>query len=125
MKWLILFIGVTAFAQVEDLTPQLLTAKRVFVDRLTGGETAAELRDIIISSLQGAELFILTEKVERADVILRGAAEDLVFTDAFSSSEGINMHGSATSGQGSVSGSRFNGAGSSSVERSNRGVTAG
>jgi hypothetical protein len=125
MRWLIFLIAVMGFAQVEDLTPQLLTVKRVYVDRLTGGETAAQLRDIIISSLQGAKLFILTEKEERADVTLRGAAEDLVFTDAFSSSEGINMHGSATSGSGSVSGSRFNGAGSSSEERSNRGVTAG
>ncbi len=31
---------------------QLLTLKRVYVDRLTGGETAAQMRDIIIASLQ-------------------------------------------------------------------------
>ncbi len=125
MRWLMFFVAVTGFAQIEDLTPQLLNVKRVYVDRLTGGETAAQLRDIIISALQGAKLFILTENQERADVILRGAAEDLVYADTFSSSEGINMHGSATSGQGTVSGSRFNGAGSSAEERSNRGVSAG
>jgi len=40
---------------------QLLTIRRVYVDRLTGGETAAQMRDILISSLEGAKLFILTE----------------------------------------------------------------
>jgi hypothetical protein len=71
---------------------QLLTIRRVYVDRLTGGETAAQMRDILISSMDGAKLFILTEKEERADAVLRGAAEDLVFTDVHSSSDGINAH---------------------------------
>jgi hypothetical protein len=109
----------------DDLAPQLLSIKRVYVDRLTGGETAAQLRDIIISSLQGAKLFILTENQERADMTLRGAAEDLIFTDAFSSSEGINMHAGASSGSGSGSSSKYNGAGSGFDEHSNRSVTAG
>jgi hypothetical protein len=130
MKTLILTIGMLAGAgrlraQAEDLSSQILTIKRVFVDRLTGGETAAQLRDIIISSLQSSKLFVITENAERADVTLRGAAEDLIFTDAFSSSEGINMHGSATSGSGSSTSSRYNGAGSGFEERSSRGVTAG
>src|SRR5580693_8892698 len=64
---------------------QLLTLKRVFVDRLTGGETAAQMRDIIISSLQESKLFILTETQEKADAVLHGAAEDLVYTDTHSS----------------------------------------
>jgi hypothetical protein len=71
---------------------QLLTLKRVYVDRLTGGETAAQMRDILISSMEGAKLFILTENPERADATLRGAAEDLVFTDVHSSNDSINAH---------------------------------
>ncbi|HMD70948.1 MAG TPA: hypothetical protein VKF41_06365 [Bryobacteraceae bacterium] len=71
---------------------QLLTIRRVYVDRLTGGETAAQMRDILISSLAGAELFVVTEKEEKADAIIRGAAEDLVFTEVHSSSDGINAH---------------------------------
>src|SRR5512142_2332206 len=78
---------------------QLRTVHRVYVDRLTGGETAAQMRDILISSLEGAKLFILTENQERADVILRGAAEDLVFTDVHKSSEGINAHFNAGAGK--------------------------
>jgi hypothetical protein len=69
---------------------QLLTLKRVFVDRLTGGETAAQMRDIIIGSLEESKLFILTENQEKADAVLRGAAEDLVYTDTHSSSDGVN-----------------------------------
>jgi hypothetical protein len=109
----------------DDLTPQLLSIKRVFVDRLTGGETAAQLRDMIIGSLQNAKLFILTENQERADVILHGAAEDLIFTDAFSSSEGINMHAGSSSNSSSGTSSHFNGAGSGFDERSGRSLSAG
>jgi hypothetical protein len=57
---------------------QLLTIRRVYVDRLTGGETAAQMREILFSSLQATTLFVVTEKEERADAVLRGGAEDLV-----------------------------------------------
>jgi hypothetical protein len=69
---------------------QLLKVRRVYVDRLTGGETAAQMRDILISSLENAKLFVLTENPERADATLRGGAEDLVFTETHSSSESVN-----------------------------------
>jgi hypothetical protein len=69
---------------------QLLTVRRVYVDRLTGGETAAQMRDILISAMQSAKLFILTENQERADAVLHGAAEDLVFTEVHNSSDSIN-----------------------------------
>jgi hypothetical protein len=74
----------------EDLSGQLLTAKRVFIDRLTGGETAAQMRELLIASLHNSKLFILTENQDKADVIMHGAAEDLIFTDAFKSAESVN-----------------------------------
>lgn len=67
----------------------LMNIRRVFVDRMTGGESAAQMRELIISALQAAKLFVITENEDRADVILRGAAEDLLFTDKFSSNEGL------------------------------------
>jgi hypothetical protein len=80
-----------AAQSIEDAgLRQLLTLKRVYVDRLTGGETAAQMRDIIIGSLEQSKLFILTENQEKADAVLRGAAEDLVFTETHSSSDGVN-----------------------------------
>jgi hypothetical protein len=119
------FCVMTACAQQPAIEEaglrQLVTIRRVFVDRLTGGETAATMRDILISSLEGAKLFIVTENQERADAILRGAAEDLVFTDVHSTSEGVNARfdggaGKSTStSRGAYAGA---GAGETSSERS-------
>jgi hypothetical protein len=109
----------------DDLSGQLATIKRVYVDRLTGGETAAQMRDLLMSSLQGARLFIVTENQDRADMILRGAAEDLVFTDSFSSSDGINMHAGSSSSSGQGSSTHFNGAGSGYDSRSGRALNMG
>lgn len=92
----LLFFCASARAET-DLLPQLLNVKRVYVDRLTGGETAAQMRDLIITSLQNSKLFVLTENAERADAFVRGAAEDLIFTDDFSSSDSLDLHNSASS----------------------------
>lgn len=85
--------GDAAIAAIEaGNLRQLLSVHRIYVDRLTGGDTAAQMRDILISSLAASKLFVLTEKEERADAVLRGAAEDLVFTETHQSSDGINAH---------------------------------
>lgn len=86
--------------------PELLTIKRVYVDRLTGGETAAQMRDLIVASLQNAKLFMITENEQRADAFLRGAAEDLVYTDKFNTSDSINARAQAGEGRTSSRGSR-------------------
>ncbi len=95
-------LSAAAISAQNDLAAQILTLKRVYVDKLTGGETAAQMRDLIISSLQGAKLFVLTENPERADAILRGAAEDLVYTDTFQSSEGVDLRGAIGTGSRST-----------------------
>ncbi len=100
---------------------QLVSLKRVYVDHLTGGETAAQMRDIIIASLEGAKLFVLTENQEKADAVLRGAAEDLVYTEVHSSSDSANSHLAVAiprSGYGSRSGSAGTGYGDSDSEHS-------
>ena len=58
----------------ENSLKQLLQIRRVYVDHLTGGETAAQMRDILLSSLEGSNLFVLTENPDRADATLKGAA---------------------------------------------------
>jgi hypothetical protein len=109
----------------DDLSRQIVTVKRVYVDRLTGGETAAQMRDLLISSLQNAKLFVLTENAERADAFLRGAAEDLVYTDAFSSSEGVHVSAGEGESSGNSTGSRVNGTGSTISSRSSRRMNVG
>ena len=70
---------------------ELLAVKRVYVDRLGGDPNRGALRDMIIAALQRTRLFILTEDESRADAYLRGAAEDLVFTEVRSTREGIQV----------------------------------
>jgi hypothetical protein len=89
---------------IEDSSlRQLLTVRRVYVDRLTGGETAAQMRDILIGSMAAARLFVVTENQERADAVLRGAAEDLVFTEVHNFSDSINARANVSSGRSSSS----------------------
>jgi hypothetical protein len=82
---------------------QLLTVRRVYVDHLTGGEPAAQMREILISSMDATKLFILTENQERADAILRGGAEDLVFTEVHNSSDSINARANLGLGKSTTS----------------------
>jgi hypothetical protein len=89
----------TADVRPDEALVRLLDVRRVFVDRLGGGEVAAQIRDMIITSLQASKLFIITENESRADAFLRGSAEDLIFTDAYASSDGVN--GRAYAGVGS------------------------
>ena len=85
-----------------------MSIKRIYVDRLTGGETAAQMRDLIIASLHGSKLFVMTENAERADAVMRGAAEDLVYTDS-SRRRKASIFG-RTSGRGLLPGGRGRGA---------------
>jgi len=103
--------------RVSAAKPPLLTVRCVYVDRLTGGESAAQMRDLIISSLQNSKLFQITEVLDRADAVLRGAAEDLIFTDKFNSSESLNARGSLSAGS--------SGSGSSRTGTRAGGVTVG
>src|ERR1700676_2316105 len=120
--WLLVLLLVQA---PDDVLAQIAGVKRVFVDRLTGGETAAQMRDLIISSLQGSKLFVLTENADRADAFLRGAAEDLVYTDDFESSEGVNAHVGDSSKNDTSTGTHFNGGGGNVSRSVARSLSAG
>ena len=78
----LLFLSAALLPAIErkEDPSTLLTVKRVYVDRFGGGETASQIRDMVIASLQTSGLFVLTENQERADVTLKGSGEDLVFT---------------------------------------------
>ena len=95
-------------------TTSLPEVKRVYVAALVGTEAEA-LRELIIASLDATKLFILTDNADRADAILKGAADDHVFTDTHDMEEGIGARqngGKSTSGTitkagGVYAGSRF------------------
>lgn len=116
----------------QEILGQLLTVRRVYIDRLTGGETAIQMRDMIAASLQGAGLFTITENPDRADAILRGSAEDLVFTDIHSSSDSIHAdsHFGFSNGDTTQNNSNSGGVGgmsghSSSTQRDQRSQNGG
>jgi hypothetical protein len=111
----------TPAAADEGVLGQLLTVRRVYIDRLTGGETALQMRDMIAASFQGAGLFVITENPDRADAILRGSAEDLVFTDIHSSTDSIHAdsHFGFSNGDSTQNNSNSGGVGGMSGHSSN------
>ncbi|HEX6545641.1 MAG TPA: hypothetical protein VF023_05000 [Bryobacteraceae bacterium] len=82
----------------------LLKIKRVYVEALAGNDSAEAIRQLIISSLQQSHLFTLTDNPDRADVTLKGAANDTAFTDTYDSDSGANgrANGGLYSGRGST-----------------------
>jgi hypothetical protein len=88
----------------EEAAAQLAQVRRIYIDILTGGDEALQIRELLMTSLQGSKQFIITEDEDRADATLKGAGCDEVFTDTFQSSEGINAHSQL--GNGSSSGTR-------------------
>jgi hypothetical protein len=83
----------------DDNLRRLLQVRKIFVDRLSGGDTATQMRDMILSSLVGTNRFAITENQEGADAILRGSAEDLVFTDVHNTSDNINVRANVGRGR--------------------------
>ncbi|MFL6465617.1 MAG: hypothetical protein ACJ73N_14560 [Bryobacteraceae bacterium] len=73
----------------------LLAVKRIYVAELAGGPGADALRELIIAGLDATKLFVLTDNPERADAVLKGAADDKVFADTFDSDKSLNDHGTA------------------------------
>lgn len=108
---LILFLAQAPGDPGEDLR----RIKRLYIDKFGGGEAATQVRDMVIASLSRARLFVVTENPERADAILRGSAEDLIFTDVFQSSDGVTARTGLTLGRGSTN----------SKNRESMGVQAG
>ena len=111
MKWLVRRMPVAilipmAFGEAPVPAAKLGEIQRVYVDRLTGGDTAAQMRDLLIGSLHNARLFVVTEDPERADAILKGAAEDLIYTDQFAAADGVDLRASTGSSRSTRAGNR-------------------
>lgn len=119
MKRLILFSAAVCTFGQEAAKPRVVVAlpqvRRIFVAPLAGGGSAASMREVLIASLNSTGLFVLTDDKDRADAILKGAADDKVFVDSFDSDKSISgrtdggMYGGGRSsksggGYGSLSG---------------------
>jgi hypothetical protein len=72
----------------------LTEVRRVYVGDLVGAQASA-LRELIIASLQDTKLFILTDNPDRADAVMKGAADDEAYVDTFDSDQSVNGRQSA------------------------------
>lgn len=89
---------------IDEGLSQLLRVRRLHVQELSGGDAANQIRDMIIAALQTAGFFVITENPERADAMLKGTAEDLVFNEQFSSHESLGVRSNISTGRGATSG---------------------
>lgn len=95
MRQLLLSLMIAGFCSAQE--QELLSVRRVFIEQLNGGDSAYQIRDLIMTAIQNSKLFVLTENKDRADAIMRGSADDTVFDDTFSSSEGLTARASGGS----------------------------
>jgi hypothetical protein len=97
---LLLLQASTGLTPADETAARLAVVRRIYVDILTGGEQALRFRDMVIGSLQQSKVFLITENPEKADAVLKGAADDHVFTEHHEISEGLTAgaHQSASKG---------------------------
>ncbi|HEX4168623.1 MAG TPA: hypothetical protein VHZ55_24435 [Bryobacteraceae bacterium] len=111
-------LAVSASAQnsgADSAVTSLPDVRRVYVSELTGTQ-ADELRALLISSLAATKLFVLTDNEERADAILKGAADEHAFTDSHDIQEGLGIRENASKySGGSGYGGRTGGSGGLSL----------
>jgi hypothetical protein len=79
----------------------LADVKRVYVEQLGGGKTSDQFRDMMIAALQSSGLFLVTENAERADAILKGSGDDLIYSEEHNSSDSLGIHANTGSGSSS------------------------
>ena len=95
MKLLTVFVVVAVLSAQqkpsnENGVTSLSQIRRIYVGPLVGGVKADALREMIIASIDSQQLFTITENPERADAILKGAADDNTFIDTFDTSESVS-----------------------------------
>jgi len=113
MRLSALFMAATGFAQgidpAQDPTQDLVRVRRIFVDKLTGGEAAAQMRDMLMASLQATKLWVITENPDKADAFLRGAADDLIYSETRESRDGVDARAALSTRNGALGSRRANG----------------
>lgn len=129
----VLLLAASVVLAAEPVRTELLSVRSIHVESFSGGDTANQIRDMIISSIQRTGLFLLTENPEKADAVLRGSAEDLIYNESHDTREGVDARGSLSVGRSrsstgtpgfTVNSSVGEDSASSSVERRHEAVAA-
>jgi hypothetical protein len=117
---LLAFPWLASGIELEPVPPSLAHVRRIYLEPLGGGATSDQMRDMLIAAIQNSRLFVLTDNEERADAILRGSADDRIFTEDHNTSESISFH--ANAGMGGSSSNSMSGS-SSSHQNSGAGIS--
>jgi hypothetical protein len=80
----------------NDTAAELAKVHRVYVDLLSGNESAFKLRDLLITSLQNSKVFIITEDRDKADAVLKGTGSDSAYVEKFDSSDNLSARSTLT-----------------------------
>ena len=76
-------------AALAGSAQQLGDVRRICISDFNGGVTATHIRDMLVAALQKNTAFVITENPARAEAVLKGSAEDLVFTENFSANDSV------------------------------------
>jgi hypothetical protein len=86
---------------------KLRAVRTVFVEPLHGERGNVQIRDMIIGSLHRLGLFAITEDEQQADAILRGSAQDLIYSGYLLQDDGLRVRGAASTSRREDSESNF------------------
>ena len=101
-----LFATGVLVGQTPPPISSLIQVKRIYVSELSGGPAADALRELIIVGIDSTKRFVLTDNPDRADAVLKGAADDHTFEDTFDASDSLSTRensGKYASGSSSYS----------------------
>jgi len=98
----------------EEIAVKFAKVKRVYVENFGDDQASKQAQAMVIDALTKAHRFIVTEKKETADAILKGVGLEKSSQELHASSEATSVSGAAGAHQGSISGSGGSVSGSSS-----------
>jgi curli biogenesis system outer membrane secretion channel CsgG len=98
----------------EEISAKFAKIKRVYVESFGDDQPSKQAQAMVIDALTKSHRFIVTEKKETADAILKGVGLEKSSQELHASSEATSVSGAAGSHQGSISGSGGTVSGSSS-----------
>jgi hypothetical protein len=100
MTWraLLCLLPLAALAIEAGSGARLARVRRVYVEPLTGGQAGTQMRDMLIAALENSGLYTITEDPAQADAILRGSADDQVYTESHVSTDSLGVNSRASAG---------------------------
>jgi hypothetical protein len=97
------FLVLSSCVAAEADKSPLLNLKRVYIEQLTGDQSATQIRDMIINALQASGRVRDHRKAGQRGCDAARLGEDTVFTDTFQTSEGVNARATLSGGTGGLS----------------------